>query len=516
MEDNKQLNQEEYMEIIEKFKKENKEDYEKGKIRKVFDENLIYSKSGRTIHWNASIGYQVYFIHENIEGWLKIINYDVKTRKLTIDYNNELFYIFYGDFCKGGLCAILGIVTVDFKIEIGQTFKDDKRDLTIINREYRKEEHIDKKGRKSIVNLKYYTYKCNKCGHKGLSLEGSLLRQKTGCACCNSSNRTVVLGINTIYDTDKWMIPYIGEECAKTHTHGSNKKVEVTCPDCGRIKNKPMTIGNIYKRHSIGCHYCSDSVSYPNKFAYELLNQLNKIYKFIYFQHEYSPSWLGQRRFDNYFIYNDKEYIIEMDGGLGHGKGNYKNNMTSEESKAIDDEKDRLAKEHNIEVIRIDCEISSLDYIKKHILESNLNKLFDLSKINWLKVEEFALSNLVKEACNLWDSGIHDTLKIAEIMKLSRPTITTYLKKGSKEVSWCEYNPNEESKKGTIQCKQVNKKPLEVFKDNISKGIFESASELIIISEKLFGVKFDFRKISLVCLGKQKKHKGYTFKYIMN
>ena len=49
--------------------------------------------------------------------------------------------------------------TIEFKVEIGQIFKDDKRDIVITNREYRKEKHG-----KSMVNVKYYKYTCNICG----------------------------------------------------------------------------------------------------------------------------------------------------------------------------------------------------------------------------------------------------------------------------------------------------------------------------------------------------------------
>ena len=81
--------------------------------------------------------------------------------------------------------------------------------------------------------------------------------------------------------------------------------------------------------------------------------------------------------YDNYFVYNNKEYILEMDGGF-HSIDNLMNGQTVEESKSIDDYKDTMAKEHGIEVIRIDCYYKSkdrLEYVKQNIIDSKLNKI---------------------------------------------------------------------------------------------------------------------------------------------
>lgn len=59
-----------------------------------------------------------------------------------------------------------------------------------------------------------------------------------------------------------------------------------------------------------------------------------------------------------------------------------------------------------------------------------------------------------------------------------------------------------------------NEKPIEMFKNNISLGVFKSATYLDRESEKLFGIKLNRNGISEVARGKRKKHKGYTFKYI--
>ena len=205
-----------------------------------------------------------------------------------------------------------------------------------------------------------------------------------------------------------------------------------------------------------------------------------------------------------------------MDGGLGHGKIIHsKSKLSREESKAIDKYKDEQAKLHGIEMIRIDCDYDSIEnrfeFIKNNILDNKyLNRIFELSKINWDKCNEYALSNLIKKACELWSNGIHSTKEIGKIMNFRSDTIIDWLKQGSG--TWCDYDPKEEMRKNASKNRIL--KQVEIFKDNISLGIFESASELSRLSLELFGVKLSISKISMVCSGKRPHHQGYTFKFI--
>ena len=58
------------------------------------------------------------------------------------------------------------------------------------------------------------------------------------------------------------------------------------------------------------CPVCSDGVSYPNKYVRNLLKQL----PIENLEYEWKPEWGKQYSYDNYFIYNEKEYIVEADG----------------------------------------------------------------------------------------------------------------------------------------------------------------------------------------------------------
>jgi len=474
-------------------------------MRKTFTNNL--PKRGKLINFKDSIGYMIHFIYDNIEGDLRIIKYIPKGQILTIEYNGKEFDIRTGNLAKAKITHILNIRTSEFKIEIGTRYKDTKRDIIIIDREYRKRNT-------KYGNEKWYKYHCNRCGwDEGWTSENSI-EKGIGCSCCDG--KSPVLGINTIWDTDRWMYDLgVSKEDAKTHTHGSGDCCYPTCPDCGKKRDKEIAISTIYRTHSIACT-CGDGVKYPNKFMRELLTQLD-----IIFEMEYNPEWIKPRRYD--FYIPSLNIIIEMDGGLGHGNSDNKmSGQTSNESQSIDDFKDKQAILYGIEKpIRIDCDYNHEDrfgYIKNSVLTNNkLNTILDLNKIDFDKCNEFALSNLVKIACELKRNNPNMTCNdIAKVMGYCSVTIGKWLKEGNG--MWCNYDSKEELEKShklnRIRVRNSLSKQVEIFKDGFSLGIFESGSELERCSEELFNVRLTSGGISSVCLGKTKQHKGYTFRYI--
>lgn len=429
---------------------------------------------------------------------------------LYLEYKKDVKIIKSDIFIYGGIGGILGKITKEFKIEIGTPFKDDKRDLIITDREYRsKEQKPNKKGRVYTKNEKWYKYKCLKCGYEGWIAERDLLHGQ-GCSCCYG--RTAVLGINTIYDTDPWMMDLgVSEEDAKRYTRGSGKKIGVICPDCKHKKN--IRVDCIYNNKSIQCN-CGDGISYPEKFITSILNQLN-----IDFKTQYSPEYLikdGSQKKSDFYI-SSLNLVIETDGGLGHKGGviHSKSDKSLEELVKIDNWKDEQHLLHGVETIRINCFESDMDFIKNNILNSKLSKLFDLSQIDWNKCEEFALKNIVKEVCEYWNNkeDWETTTDLGGVFGANRNTISTYLKKGAK-LGWCAYNPKEEMRKRNSKNGKSNGKQVEIFKDNILLGVFKSASELERQSENLFGVKLLQSGISAMCSGVKNKYKGYTFKYL--
>ena len=363
-------------------------------MRKVFLEELSIYKNGK-ICWKNSIGSIVRFIYDDIEGYIEILDYvRGKNSKVLLKYNNKEVLMCTSHFRKCKLGNLLNVNTTDFKIEIGTTFKDDKRDITIIDRKYEKRRHG-----KAIVNEKLYKYRCNKCGYEcGEHIdvttrkylneywvpESDLIGKKQiGCSCCNGTPQSIVYGINDITTTSSWMIPIINDiDFCKTHTRSTTKEKYLYCPFCGRKSNKKISI-NALDRGTNFC-ICYNGKSYPEKVMYKLLEKcLNG--NFISEYNKKDSNWCKNYRYDFYFKLNGEEYIVETHG-MQHYKGGFEScgGKTLEEEQLNDRNKKELAIKNGIKpenYIVIDCRYSNLEFIKNNIINSRLNELFNLHSI---------------------------------------------------------------------------------------------------------------------------------------
>ena len=472
-------------------------------IKKYIDLSNLPKKMFRgqeVIDWINTKGYSCYFEYDDIKGNVNIIDTfkegKRKVVKLILEYNDNgnTAIISYSDLWECRLGKLLNKITSDFKIEIGETFKEADRDIVIINREYR----IDKNG----IRRKWYEYHCNKCTHNDWTNENHLLRG-CGCNCCCYPPRKVVKGINDIATTNPEMASYfVNEEDIYTHTYCSNDKVLLKCPDCGFVKL--MKISLLYTQ-GFGCNKCSDGISYPNKFMTNLLSKLK-----VEFETEYCPEWISPKRYD--FYIPSICLIIEMDGAF-HSKDNTLSGKSKEESIQDDKYKDKKAIEHGLKVIRINCDYNHdnrFEFIKENVVKK-LNNIFDLSNVDWIEISKKCEKNLLKEVCNYWNENYENVFikDLEKHFKLSKPSVISYLKKGTK-LGWLNipYDGQEE------RLRQRNKK-VEIFKNGISLGVFSSCKILADKSEELFGIKLNKSCISDVARGVRKTHKGFTFKYLI-
>lgn len=465
------------------------------------EENLEYLKSvlptrGKLIDWKNSIGCTIEYEYEwygkVYKGNLTIECYKPKGQKVYFKGVEKSIYT--GNLQKCKLGGILNLKTDNFKFEIGDIING----ILIIDREYR-----TIKGKK----YKFYKYRCT-CKNEDWINEGHL-NQGQGCNVCCPNPRKAVLGRNTIWDKARWMVALgVSEEDAKKNTPQSSQKIEVTCPYCGR--KKKCTISHIHDTHSIGC-ICGDGVSYPEKFIYSLLEQLN-----VKFEMQFSNfNWINNIRYD--FYIPSVDLILEVHGGQ-HGKFIAKDElifvkrtkgftMSDRDDIKIDAEKCWLAYDNGIEnYIQLDCNYSDMEYIKNSMLNSELANMFDLSKVDWNKCEEFACGNLVKKICDYWhehrEINGEDifTKDIGEVFGLSKLTISRYLKQGSK-LGWCNYDPKEENKRNggqnnqPIYCPELN----EIF---------------ISIADAERKLKINHNAISNVLTGRAKTSSGYHWKRV--
>ena len=159
-----------------------------------------------SINWKESIGCIIHFVYDDLEGDLLILDYISHIQPLKLKYEDNVSYIYVHDLNKVNLGVVIGTKQKGFSVKIGTNFKDEKRNIIIIDNEYRK----DKRG----YNKKYYKYHCNVCDNEDWIRDDQLLKQKQGCNVC--SGRKALLGYNTIWDTDRWMCSLgINEEDAK-------------------------------------------------------------------------------------------------------------------------------------------------------------------------------------------------------------------------------------------------------------------------------------------------------------
>lgn len=290
-----------------------------------------------------------------------------------------------------------------------------------------------------INNKTYMDFYCDK-DHHWTSKPNWILN---GQYCPYCINRRVLIGYNDLWTTHREIAmllkdPQIGYE----HTYGSKYETYFVCPFCGNIIFK--SIKNIYNR-GLACPRCGDNISYPNKFIRAMLLQLD-VKNIIY---EYSPSWLSPYSFDNYCEINGVKILIEADGGVGHGYKVFGSNETDTKGIERDKIKDKMAKKHEMHVIRIDCNYKDnnrYQYIKQHILDSELAAIIDLSYVDWDKCHHEALSSLIYRCAKMYDDG-YSIGDISYNIGYTGGTVSGWLKQAT-NIGLCEYNQIESRKRG--------------------------------------------------------------------
>lgn len=357
---------------------------------------LIQSKNKKFYDWNKNIGKIIPFTFNNdLQGEFILIDYKIPNglthKHLYLEYKGEMLKpILPNSFIKGRISNIIDKFYIEWEYDIGEILKDELRNITIIDRFREK----DSDG----YYRKYYRIKCNICGFDSSShyikgeykdiwkvSENDLKRKdkrRVNCPCCSS--HVVVPGINDLATTDKWMIRYFSDDISviQRYSSGSNVKLYFKCPYCGRKTIKKKAISEL-KQYGLNC-VCSDNISYPNKFAYFLFEELKSQYE--YYENEYSPDWAKNYKYDNYIVINNRKIIVEMDGCLGHGKVKFGSNEKDTDGIKRDIIKDNLAKEHGIELFRIDCSYSKKDYIKNNIIKE-LGDIFNFEYVHWDKID---------------------------------------------------------------------------------------------------------------------------------
>lgn len=360
-----------------------------------------------------------------------------------------------------------GINKVNWKYQIGETISIDEWKIKIIGRGY----HYDR-DKKNHGRYYYYKYKCLTCGYLGKKKKTVLENKNDKCPCCHGD--ICVPGINDVATVDPWMIKFFqnGIVDARQYTSGSKKMIYPICPDCKSVRNKPISIKTIHSHGGIYCPCNTSGYSYPEKFIYSFLQQLNVNFSYQCGSNYFS--WINKEKERIYdFHIHEPSLIIETHGDGHYGKGfnTCKGTCrTLEEEQENDIYKQNLAYENGYNdntYIVLDCRQSNIYGMRKSIMSSKLPTIlnFSINDIDWIKCGIFASSNKIKEICDYRNE--HPELSSRQVAlhyNMGKATIQRYWKIGNENL-WCYYDA--ELAKGIHRIKLIapNNETIGIYSD---------------------------------------------------
>ena len=332
-------------------------------------------------------------------------------------------------------------------------------------------------------------YKCKKCGEIQI-IKRSLLGGKE-VDCCNDCHTRRTTKNNCLATTHPHLVSYfVNTEDAHGYKATSRRTVKLRCPDCGHEKTKMI---KEFVEHGVGCPYCSDGISYPEKYMANLFRNIG-----VDFKTQFTLD-RGKHRYD--FLV--KGIIVEVHGGQHYEEGYRIDSRSFEEERENDILKYDLAVlngyEYKKTYIVIDARSSDSSWIKQSVVNSGLLELLGskAEDVDWVEVEKGARGSLVKKVCDYYNSST-TVAQVTREFKFSRPTVDKYLRIGN-ELGWCNYS--------TSKAKEV--KPV--------RGVHESSGDVVFFgsvseAERLIGVARP--GIRACCRGTAKTAGGYTWSYI--
>ena len=280
-------------------------------------------------------------------------------------------------------------------------------------------------------------------------------KSRNGCGVCTGNQ--VRIGYNDMWTT----APHIAEllenpEDGYKYTDRSDKRTNFVCPFCSSVLNRK--IKNVYT-NGLCCNCIRKDASFSEKFLYSMFDQLGEKYcsEHIF---DWSTNVIvengnlcGTKRYDIYIP--SKNMIIEAHG-MQHYQDNgfiFQNGRSLEEEIENDKIKQKLALDNNIsEYIVLDCRRSDISYLKKSILQSKLNQIYDLSIVDWAKCLDYAKTKIVTLVADLWNQEL-SVSEIAETLHKSRTTVRERLVDAT-ILNLCDYSVEESRLRGA----KLNKK----------------------------------------------------------
>lgn len=384
---------------------------------KWFDGDCLkhYQDKKNVIDWKNSVGSTVEFQCKNHHGFYTILSKYPDPNK-----ENEFLYeiCFDTDIDKIFVVNRQTMRTVNFEYRLGIHSLDFEYNVgDIINNKYlvlNRERKVFYKNDKHPVRS--YTLKCLSDEYVFEIPEYMLRKQQEACPLCVGN--ILVVGVNDIATLKPELIKFlVDKDDAYKYRANTSELLNFQCDIC----NNEFRLSPSNFPMSLPCG-CYSAQSYPNRFIVELFKQIK--HPFIPELRKCHFDWCANYRYDLYFKSNNSAYIIEMDGGF------HKDPKTKE----TDCIKDNLAKQHDIEIIRIDCDYKKasqrFSYIRDNVVNSKLSNILDLSNVDWNFINTKILTdNNAKEVWNLKQLG-YTNRQISEMCNINMSKVSKIIQHG--------------------------------------------------------------------------------------
>lgn len=273
----------------------------------------------------------------------------------------------------------------------------------------------------------------------------------------NSCANVTIKGIDDIATTHPQLIKYfVNEEEAHRFKANSNRKIDLKCPVCD--SRKKIQLIQLTKQ-GFSCPNCSTGVSYPEKFVTEMLKLLG-----VEFKTQYDEIHKKYR----YDFYIPLLNMIIETHGIQHYEGHRHPAWSTHEKEHENDiNKWMLAQLklcEDLKYVVLDCRESKMEWIRNSILNSELNNLFDLSRIDWSYIAKQSEPGLMNQIIKCYKETDLNAVGISKELGLSSNTIRKYLRRAT-ELELIEWEPEKDvSIKTIIMIKNNN---VEAVTDNI-------------------------------------------------
>ena len=447
------------------------------------------------IQWEQSIGKTFSFKLEGLDEihTLKLIDYS-SCSKINVCVDDTIYFDEYRSRLSEGLFVYkLGMMGCIFKYNIGDVV-DDLEILKYI--------------RMQNCNTRFgYLVKCIHDGYI-YEIRADILNSHKARRCPVCSNQKIIKGVNSVSTTNSELVRWFkNKEDADNISRHSTQYSLFKCPYCGN--EFKYQLNAIPEGQDPPCR-CKKDISYAEKMMKNIFEQLDINY--IYQLSKKHFIWCKKYRYDFYFTLNNNQYIVEMDGGLGHGNVNFIGDVDTE-GKQIDNIKNDLT------LIRIDCFYKTLEerfeYIKNNILISDLKNILNLSSIDWNEVKKSSDNSLFYQVCKLYNENYTITDIIKEL-KIGKTTVLRKLRTGA-SIGIVDYNPKTEYQNymnSKYDGSQLGRAiPIKVYKGNSLIGIFCSISNFEKNALSVIGEKVDRHLISQSLKNGTTYKSKYTFSY---